>query len=373
MYHHGRSTTDGVKENGPDVTVSLSRLEARRAHSQPHDAFRCTFYDSIFRGICYVHGLETDVLQKPSSRNMHRLLLVIRFLAFACGITLYYFSTSASGRSSSLADITSLLGGYLFHLSGMSAAIVLKLCRGKIQSLLQKGDRRFNDVALPAVWSVPYFLYSLSKFSTVRGSVPQLTELFCIHIEFTRISFIIIYTDILITLKNQGQYQVLNLIRAGREPDRFIPAKWAIRDGIRELNSSSPKILGMFYLEFFMTIIYVFSELLNRTLEPLSLLLYLSNVAFQAAQLFLLAKKSSAVTAISLQIEYHLSKRLVPGTSVEVAVLRHREEWDILEIACYTHSVSNYFRFLGFAFSCVAVVLQFDYKVVGTITGWSDS
>ena len=87
--------------------------------------------------------------------------------------------------------------------------------------------------------------------------------------------------------------------------------------------------------------------------------------------MFELARKSSVLMSLSLQIEHQLTKRFRSETPVELAVFRFREDYDVPQVSVFSHSVPNYLRFERI--TCVAVILQFDYKVVRKIPDLGES
>lgn len=322
-----------------------------------------TPYDSIFRFVCWAHGLDIGIFQTRCSKMMQRMLLVLRSVMFACGMPLYFLHRTAPGREFSFAKITSDLGGFLFLGFGFYAASVIMGCRVDIQDLLQKSGRRVQHIALPALCALPAVAYAAETFASGRGLVPKITEVLCMHTKFTMISFFMIYTDMLATLQHRNR-EILESIQAGHNSDCSIPAKWKLRDAIGTMNCIFGRTLALFYIESFMAAIHTFSTLGGSSHDSRERVVLLSNVVGIVLQLLVLAVNSSALVATSLRCEYHLSKVFRPDSSIELLVFKLRDEWDLPKVGYVFLNVSNFLKFLASAVTCIAVILQFDHRVL---------
>lgn len=335
-------------------------------HGLPAPGPRRTPYDSIFRVICLAHGLDVEIVHTCFSKMMQRMFLVLRSVMFACSMLVYYVHNTASGREFSVAQITSDLGGFIFLGSGTYAAWIIGRNQKDIQGLLRANGRCFQHVVFPALCALPAIVASVEMSFLCCGWVPALNELLCMHAELTMISFFVIYTDVLMNLKRRN-LKILASLRDGRDSECSIPAKWELRDAIARTNSICGTTLALFYVEFSMAAIYTFSRLVGSSHDIHVRILLLSNVFCIALQLLVLATRSSALVAISLQSEYYLSRRLRPDSSIELTLFKVRDEWDAPTVWCFSHSVRNFLKFLASAVTCIAVILQFDHRVVRRI------
>ena len=129
-------------------------------------------------------------------------------------------------------------------------------------------------------------------------------------------------------------------------------------------------------MQLFIGVIFDFAAMMGQAMHIYEKSLLMASLFTYTVVLVKAAHKGSRVISKSLETESHMWTHLVTRTGLlsaserwEVAgVLRFREEWDALEVACFTSNLGNFSKFLSTTITCVAVVLQFDYKAVRCIT-----
>lgn len=287
-------------------------------------------------------------------------------MLFVSEIAAFIFFKTGPGKRKSLAEVTSEVGGFTYVLSGFFAMLVLARRSENIRILLRSDGRCFRDVIFPVLLASPFIVSGFRKIAMKNRFASICTEVLCMHPHLTLVSFFIIYGDILSNLTRRN-LRILKSIREEQYMSHSIAAKWEVRDGIREMNSLFTSTLALCYIEFFVAVVFLFAKLVGQTLSITDKLWLLVNASGIVLQLYLFSRMSSKFTSISLETEYHLLKRSLLETSPEVMVFRFREEWDVPRCAVFAQSVPNFLRYLASTVTCVAVILQFDFKVLGEI------
>lgn len=186
----------------------------------------------------------------------------------------------------------------------MQVALAMTARWKEIQSLLRTNGRGFHEVIFPALCSVSYLEPLFRKLATKNDLISIGASILFIHCESAFVGLFIICTEIVMKLTHRNQ-ELLHLVRSGRDLLDLIAVKWEIRDAITKTNSVFANVLAVHYVGFFMGVIYYIAMLVQDMGE---LELFLNAISI-VAKLLDAARRSSILTALSLETEFHLRKR----------------------------------------------------------------
>lgn len=328
--------------------------------------------DKIFHFVCELHGVS-DAIPNPSwRRRTNRVILSVRCFLLVATLPVYFRLLSSHVKDISFSEIASDLGAFIFLISGLYAVYVFATCKEEIRSLLQLQNRRaIPDVIFPVLCAAPYLVSESCKIPFARDWELFWAHIIFLHTDVIMVSIFIIYTDIVVNLIRRNS-DILKELIAGTDSFSLSSAKWKIRDDVQKVNCTFARLLAMYYIEFFMLVIYFFAKFTSSALLARNLVSTALTIAGIAVQLFEIAKKASTFTSTSLAIEHHLSKLFRIETRVELEVFRFREDFDVFQVAVFDHSIANFLRFIGSGITCLAVILQFDYKISKKIATTSE-
>lgn len=158
----------------------------------------------------------------------------------------------------------------------------------------------------------------------------------------------------------------------------LISAKWRTRDQTRKINALYAGPLVVLYSNMFLSAVYIGAELILRNLRPWILFFATLNHICFMIQMILLAHKATEVRNVCEETESGLLRRLSERSTLDyvdsatMASFRFHDEWDSLRVGCFAHNLQNFWRYISVVTTCVAVVLQFDYRVVRAINDLSN-
>lgn len=324
-----------------------------------------TIYDTMFRIVCMWHGVSTGH-HCTWAKRMYRAVVALRTIVLICLLLASFRKKSDSGAEMSIALFFSESAIFMLEASGIFLPLFIVAQRKHLRSLFRRNGRCFHDVLIPPLCSVTYLV---SRFDIPQWGSDLISDgekVLLLHAQSCLVGIFIMYNDVIGNLKRRNQ-EILRAIRSGKHSLNTIAAKWEIRDAIAKANSLFARIIAAYYIQFFACVIYTVAMMTQNEPQRVDKSWLFINTAFVGAQLFDVARRSSILTPLSLQIEFELVKRIQPHPPAEMAILRFREEWDVLQVSVFAHSAANFLRFLGSTITCAAIILQFDYKVVRTL------
>lgn len=211
----------------------------------------------------------------------------------------------------------------------------------------------------------------LVSSESVTAMVSNLCLLF---LDIPAATFLTAYLDVLNNIVGNSEC----LTECARNPelslDNLLSKKWELRDQVRKSNKFFSVATFFYYSQANFAILISFGDIMGRNLDSMTGVLVTSNTIAYLITLLVLARKSSRLETHAIELENRVRRRLFwenSSTRCEVDIIpafNFREEWDCLRVGCFAHNDGNFWRFISFLITSVAVILQFDYKVIRTIT-----
>lgn len=337
---------------------------------------RASYLDYIFRVACLFHGLQTGYKPRIWLTRFLWMTWLVILISFLGTLPLnYQLETAVFEGHMSLSELTTS-GHELLQCATVLCTVLLVLWEhDNIEPLLQKHERPPQKIVFPLVSILPSLLELGFRAKLLNQWFEVYTRIRSLFTNFTMGIFFMIYVDMMSNfVKNQER--ILRNIATGRPNTKSVAAeKWKIRHQIKTVNSVFAMSLSAHYLLVFMTVVSSFAQIIRHKPDLEDAIFMICALLVNLLQLLVLAHESSVLKRQSIDIECFLLRQIkAEDTSRNslytdlLAVLRFREEWDVLQVGCFTHDVANFLKFLATVITCVAVVLQFDYKVVRKIT-----
>ena len=334
-------------------------------------ASRLTKVDHFFRFACLIFGIQTNFTQSVCIERLAWVLWSFELVFFSFSIAVYYylcFGSAKADQRMSFVDMSMSLNILISIVNALSAVFSVMREHDKLEALLQRHGRSFRDIIAPLLGLIVELTGSALNFTGPLANLPATAYMIT---DVLRAVFFMIYTDIIRGL-SRSQEQALKLLSTPCGFKDAIAEKWSIRNRINVVNSIFGRTLPAYYLLSSTIAIFTVSRAIMTSdpLSPLHAVLMVITLLSLMFQLFVLAYRSDALKRQSLEIEYDLLKRIRPHSDQNsrllelLVVFRFRDDWDNLQIGCFVHDLGNYVKFLASLVTFIAVILQFDYRVV---------
>lgn len=326
--------------------------------------------DILFRFLCATHGLHTGL---PIIRRLGLFFWIAMDIILPVASFLHLkFSLTNRPDHASLSQLASMLGILIFALSTMASTFIFMVKHETIGKLLKTGPRNVGDVLLPMLCATPALVYIASVESyldTITGAsrlVNYTTS------AISTATFFAIYYDVIDKLSSdlEALHQIVS--RTDAKYRDLVKEKIRIRREIKTVNSLFALPLSLQCFRFFDMSLYLSACLITGAKSRYATLLFIGFTATHCAQIYIANCKASRVISRCLRTE----KRLLTIYAVDgefrrngehrelLTALEFREEWDSIRMFCFTLRMDNVFRCLPTILTCMAVILQFDFKVV---------
>lgn len=324
--------------------------------------------DSLFRYICLIVGVHTA----NKSKNWIRYFCFSTWLLIhVIGILVYAnFVGGRLGHPASFSSFTIIARGIILASADLISFVQLFVMHNDIEPMLQTNERQFKDFSVHFICSaviVPKYIRLWS-----HGSRSAVLKTYFLLLEAFMAMFLIIYNDILIH-SQKTQANILELARnLESNSQKILNEKWRLRRRIERVNRLFAWILGLYHLRIFMSGVQAVRDFLGREKSTAHIIWIMLEQIAMMVQLFDIAMKASALQRSSLEIEKHFPSGIRRDTQRRLneilLALQFHEDLDTLRNGCYSLGSGKFLSFLMTSFTCAAVVLQFDFQVVRTLT-----
>lgn len=181
-----------------------------------------------------------------------------------------------------------------------------------------------------------------------------------------------IYLEVLAIVECRCRHLLAALSDRTLRSSDLVDQKWEIRDLISTLNSLFSFPLVFIYSQISIGSVILFVHCVTG-IRPVQTTL------FAGCQLCLgyitnsMARKCSNIMALLIEVERRLLRGLhevefcSEYPQLQWRVLHFDEKWDAPHIGCFVLNQRTFMSFLATSFTCLAVVLQFDFKVVWVV------
>lgn len=345
-----------------------------------HESLEESCADRVFRLLLAFFGLHAGKTPPRWFQILSSIFLLIVLPCFFLDGPLFLYARIASQKTTrpSLSEITALSSVISYSVCSCYVVLLLKLKRGEIEPLLQRNQRTFFDVLPFLLLMLPEFVANVSGVVNDGRILMVIVTVTLMLQYFSMVIFFMVYQDITASLTRDLAGLRLAMTVSTTKLDDLIADRWEIRDKIHTTNALFALPLSLFYLQIFSTTVYVAAEVILQSFGYcLESILSLSYSCF-LLKVSILAHRSSNVRIASRDIERELlekSRKIATIGSIDPIAARtfeFRNEWDSLRVGCFDHTLPNFWRFISVLTTCVAVVLQFDYRVVRMIADLAD-
>lgn len=325
------------------------------------------------------HGLEIGF---PKIRILGLFFWSLAAATYPFTVLLYFYYTTFQTRDQvGLSDITSAFGAFNFMLSTLASIFTFIVNHKSVERLLAIDASSAVNVFVPLLCGIPFFLTCMSIISRTDEIVIFVGYVNYVTFDASMTIFFVLYMNVNSSVLGQLErlYQVTQ--KDNYSWNFLMREKLRIRQEIRVINSIFALPLALHYVQLFIGVIFDFAATMGHSMHPYEKSILMGSLFTYLVTLLRAAHMGSQITSKCLDTEFHLMTLAVHTTasrdtterSEAINVLRFRGEWDALKVACFESSLENFIKYLSAMVTCVAVVLQFDYKVVRFITNLAKS
>lgn len=326
--------------------------------------------DILFRALCVMSGLFPQLSQSRRQRVVSVLIWLSTLVLWIFWIYDFLCREIALGyEDPNMFQMISIPNWVIYSIVGLSWRLLFMLKSKDFESVLQKRNRRLRDVVLPVLSVSPLQVLHVYKFFTITDKSARFGELCFLSFDFIVLGFFLAYEDATThILKIHTQLNVSTKTTTALTATEILAEKGRIRKMTRKINKLFALPLAMYYSNIVIVVLYTLSQSLgNRSAAHETVILIVCQFCY-LLQLSLLAKKGSTLATKCLKLESIVLMRIPdndsPSSSHLLRAVRFREEWDVLKVGCFALGTPNLLRFLASCVTFIAVVLQFDYRVV---------
>lgn len=334
-----------------------------------------TIYDTVFQIMVAMYGVRTE----PTSEKCVKIvssficLVTVLLIPFSGAYFVHWKLNSLGSAALSLSELTGTSSLVLLGALSLSSMFSMIRRHEKIERLIRKSGRSSKDVLSFVIILVPCFIREAAAGFEHGTILFSLIVISFISLEVSATICMMIYYDTVKNLLNDLRLLDVALERPPRDLRELMSDKWRNRDRIGALNAifATPLCLG--YAQIFLSTIFTLAFSIGNTTDLREMFLRVSGYLCYVFLYFLLAREASCIKTQCLETHSKLLRCSITDSPLAHSAadaerhFRFDQDLDSLRIGCFDQSVSNYMRFLSVVTTCVAVVLQFDYKVVRTI------
>lgn len=327
--------------------------------------------DVIFRSACAFHGLRCGF---PRLRCFSLMFWFLTASVFPYAVGSYFYAiTFGSADIVSLSEVTYAAGASMYLVSTYCSLYIFVLKRESIEGLLQRNSRKPMDVLLPLLCLIPHIGSTVYSIASMTNFGFILSHACFIIGDLSMMTFFMVYLDMINNLISRLQNLHKLSTKVGRDWNLVVLEKWRIRDAVQTINSFYSLPLSLHHFQLFISSTFYLKAIIGDLFGVgMVKLFYLITAVSINAPIVIAAWKASTLVSHCYLTENHLLK--LCGTRSwgsrdrdlncgYARVLQFREDWDSLRVACFIFSKENILKFLSTMVTCVAVVMQFDFKV----------
>lgn len=188
----------------------------------------------------------------------------------------------------------------------------------------------------------------------------------------------VIYNDVVEGVRWNLNELGAEMASAAIDETNSLRGRWEIRDQIQKINSIFAVSISLYYFQSFLAAIFISAGVIlggsKYSLGTVTLLTFCCHVL----ALYLMASNASDVDFSAGKLQCDVLRRLSLNAdsavydTLLVNTFHFREDWDSLRVGCFAHSLRSLGGFVAAVTTNAAVVLQFDYRVVRTISDAAD-
>lgn len=353
----------------PSMLKTSGVIPAATVNGEPNEVATPT--DLIFRALCAIYGIRSQRYIRITIVVLHVTLVAVILVMSCEAFGLPPFSKSEKQRSlSEFANIGSnffttatlifFFGQIAFHVDRWGL-------------LLRTHGRNVKDFAALALWTVPSAIIMIHDIADTCEDSAFWFDVFDKLNYFHFVSWMALSLDIIYQLQKRQADIVSLMDQLGDNCSRIMAEKWALRAQIKKANGFIRVIMVAYEVQFFAWLVFATAYVVEgtgTTFNAMALVLY---VVCTHLQLFKIVMEGSNLLQGCLEGEEKLLKlhqdKHVDQVCLQkvLSVVRVSEDWDALQVGFSPMKGSHFGSFLVTSFTCAAVVLQFDHRVVGML------
>lgn len=366
------------RTSNPFTLRQIEAMMAMKAKIQTPSIGNATSKSRLFTATCHIFGL--DLRETANSR-------------FSTVVSIVYLVVTILSIYPTLYEILHIYGHHMSpaffawnnqtFLSYVIMFLTVRLIGPRRVNLLQLlgGPQRRHSFSTAAVlmFNIPiiylYVTLVISDFRS-RDFTTVMNHVCYLHRELVQNFFIILHLEALRALEGRCRILLAGLAVRHVKPAEVVREKLRIRNVVAKLNDSFATVLAILYGQLFMNSVTLFILVITGT-APLQTKLYTAYVVCLTCAVFMMANKSSTVIELLVDVEHRTIQRFItidgfaaglPAVSFfQWEVLRFSIESDTPQIGCLVHDKATFVSLMASFVTCLAVILQFDFKVVRTI------
>ena len=328
-------------------------------------------YDTIFEALCAFLGMHCG----GWTHKWFRIPIITFWLAvLAATVYIAPYLVSSYNYSPndprSLAEISNLTACFVHVLSSTYMLCVFMKNGNGIETLLQKGGRRFRHVIMPLSGILIHFTQNVSRLLVSPvPSISLLIDAVFMSLAAPKAVFLIVYLDVVDNILSRVTRLNRRLQEAETISSELIDEKWNLRDQISETDRFFSLLMLSVHFQNMFSVVFYVVQIAERDTEISETAFQMSTVAAVFVTQFYLAGRSSLLELRNMETGCIMFKRFSQGAFAGVPrdamlpIFRFREEWDILRSGWFPHNKKNFWKLLSRLVTVSAIVLQFDFKI----------
>lgn len=167
-------------------------------------------------------------------------------------------------------------------------------------------------------------------------------------------------------------------------PQLLANEKWLIQKSIMQLNALFAVPIAVVYLQITLDSILLTGTIATKITESAGLAVMFMHICFLVT-VYVMAWRSSRLMSSLQKLEYRLLQRLSEAEayddemlmekinadqccpSVQLKMICFDDNWDTPRVGCFVHSQKTFFKFCATLVTFLAIVMQFDYRIMRVI------
>lgn len=332
--------------------------------------------DSIVRFAYAVLGLHTGLKKR---RFLQNVSFAAWFIIHVSGISIllkWWHGMMLGAETRSFSIYTLFLGDCVTIGCTVSFYISLIRHHEELKNFIRRNGRRPGELLRQLAYATPVTILSFWGAFLSKTAEDALKEVYYISIRFSHIAFFLVSSDIVRNLMEGHDDLMALTAKTELNHERIRFSKWELRDRIERLNQLFSWLWGMHHAEIFNMSVFSVYEVIDGHSGIFDKAILLLAHLFLMHRLFDLARGSSSLKERCLDIEARILSvdlRNEIGGNTLLRVMAFREECDILRSGPFPLEKRKFINFLATSVTCIAVILQFDIRVLEDLNRASGS
>lgn len=339
----------------------------------------------IFSLLCLLVGLNLEDTSSPRASRLYIIIYCFICLASVYPVMILLQRDVTLGMSSAtLALLIHVLASYLgmFFILKITSFNRLDLL-GLLEGVTGQHWSRILAYLILNIPTLVLYTFFIAKKYTMSRYAEALGTSFLTYTVIVRLIFHVIFFEaaFIIEMRCKSLLEALNSEKMALND--LMKKKWLTRKAIADFNRIFAIPLAVMYSQVTSGCVVMVSSVVMVASVPVTLACVSSEVCLLITA-YIVANRGSRLMTLLADIERcflhrlnradlqdrlaeHMHKQKWCCASIQMKVIGFDEKWDSLKVGCFVLSQRTFISYLATSVTCVAVGMQFDYKIVRMI------